>query len=49
MTHILFVGINKYDPKEYGGDISLTGCIKDIDKAEGFFPKGSMCRRLVDS
>lgn len=48
MVHILFVGINKYDQKAYGGDISLNGCIGDIDKAERFLPQGSMCRRLTD-
>ena len=48
MTHILFVGINKYDVTAYGGDISLNGCIGDIDKAERFLPQGSNCRRLTD-
>lgn len=44
----LLVGINKYSIEAYGSDISLTGCIKDIDKAERFLPVATLCRRLTD-
>ncbi len=44
----LLVGINKYSIEAYGGDISLTGAINDIDKAERFLPVATLCRRLTD-